>query len=189
MGLICPSNDTALWIREEFLEAGNLKNSFCCDDDWFGVDLNDGGGSACSRRGASLATNEATAEQYTRTASVCTEATSATTKHDTTTSDPTEAASTGSSSEDSTNGDEASISGGAIAGIVIGSIAGVGLLGAATFWIFRRRSVLRQGEQKSEYATAQQWNYVASEMDARPVYELPGKEPRRELDADNSRMT
>lgn len=109
---------------------------------------------------------------------------------DVTTSEWAQLTSAESEADTNTDGDS-SISGGAIAGIVIGSIAGVGMMAAVAFWIFRRRSKNQVG-QKAPYLSVEydQGNanryaaggYPPTELDTSqsPPQELAGKEIRRE---------
>lgn len=119
---------------------------------------------------------------------------------DTTTSEAAQTTSAESEADTDTD-DDSSISGGAIAGIVIGSVAGVALIAAAAFWLFRRRAKGQNKEQKAPYSNVEYGEdnvnryaaggYPPTELDTpqSPPQELAGKEIRREELPEGPRQT
>ncbi|KAI8680779.1 hypothetical protein NCS56_00483900 [Fusarium sp. Ph1] len=193
----CAYGNRTIWVGE----GREVKQSFCCDAGYRGVIRADGVGAACSQ-GSSMSKGETRASRFEPDATcVDTSTTIASTNSaDTTTSEAAQTTSA-ESEADTVTDDDSSISGGAIAGIVIGSVAGIALIAAAAFWLFRRRAKGQNGEQKAPYSNVEYGEdnanryatggYPPTELDTpqSPPQELAGKEIRREELPEGPRQT
>ncbi|KAF2660824.1 hypothetical protein K491DRAFT_17528 [Lophiostoma macrostomum CBS 122681] len=169
----CPSTDWSLWSTSD----SNPDNAFCCDEGTFGVTIpiaSNELGVVCRTFGATLGTSEATASMYSKTS--CSQSSTSATQTpssllDTTLSSatPTQTAESPGSNTTSTPKSSAKISGGAIAGIVIGAILGVFAM-SVVWCVFRKRS-----KRSLQHSAAGTQHPTVAQLDAWQVPYQDGK--------------
>ena len=132
----CPHPKWSLWSPTDNF----AYNAWCCGAGQFGVIL-EGDGLACSSYGSPLGSSQSTAPEIRDPKTTCTSGSiTISTGSDPRVTDPT----------DDEDGGPA-LEGGAIAGVVVGSIAGVSIIVAAAWWLLRRRAATAQdGEAAAE---------------------------------------
>lgn len=138
--------------------------------------MSDGVGVACRDNGDALGEKEVAVLEFKEPESTCTNPSSTTISESATTdleqtttsetAEPSSEASLNVSSSDN------SITGGAIAGIVVGSLAGVGFIAGLVTWFFRRRPQEQEEELKEESGINQDGGMY--EISSSPICELPG---------------
>ena len=189
----CPDPDWSLWSNSDDL----AEEAWCCNVNHFGVIIDGGRGLACSPFGSQLGSHEATASDGRDFESTCTSSSTSTS-----TESATSASATPDDDSDNAEEDDPPLAGGALAGIVVGSIAGFAVIMAAAWWTLRRRGIRARssGEYKgvSDRALVERggWQEVVPvelggqqshspaevgeprggqlEADSTAVYEMPG---------------
>lgn len=155
-----------------------MNEAFCCDPGRYGVLMSNGVGVTCRDNGQAKGSKEIAVPEIKDPDSNCT---------DTSSSTISEAAASATNGSTETSPEkfpsDNPISPGAIAGVVVGSLAGVGLIAVLAFWFFRRRSQNRnqaqlppqyQSQEKVLKAEAGLIQGQRAEVEGSQVCELPG---------------